>query len=455
MKSEKLYEEFIINSDIIWEESKFHGVYRAELSQFDGYDLNHPVINLVELSKFIYSGDDCVSGYITNMQYFILDDYLYINFGDSNPNNCDSKLQLAQLDSVDITLSGEDLLLLVVDSRTNNSTYVTDSTGNKLADCFKSKAPYVRVYALDPALGSVTINNPGVASYYLFPIASSSGGGGGGGTVDNIEVNGVNGTVTNKIASVDIDSLIADAEDENEVYGDYSDGQGGRVKKALATKEWVQNNPITDNSKLNSSSAATQFNTTDTFNIGDYVSYNGNIYKCVVQHTGDWDADDFELVSLTSPDATLSVDDVTGELTILDSTGTVIWTGTNLSRYRLVTSSGTTISAQSNSAIGIEDANSSDTTYTISLPNPLAHKINDLVIDIHAGGTGNVVLVFSGVDTTYKLLLKSGTDLNSILTVESGNYARFSITQSSLTSSSLPVYIMNRVDLELYSSVTP
>lgn len=51
--------------------------------------------------------------------------------------------------------------------------------------------------------------------------------------------------------------------------------------------EWVEPDVVSD-----------IFDGTETINENDYVMYNNKLYKCTNEHTGAWDADDFELITI-------------------------------------------------------------------------------------------------------------------------------------------------------------
>jgi len=161
----KLYNEYKI-SDLPWENYS-SGIYKVALSEFNGCNLSAVVLDNLELSKYDYIGDSYLSS-MNMLQYFILDDYLYIKF----PNltkYADSTLKFGLSDPQSISILGDGIQKLIIESRSNNSTYITDSDGNKLTECYESNAPYNRIWFIDSSLGLVNVNNCGVSIAYFIP----------------------------------------------------------------------------------------------------------------------------------------------------------------------------------------------------------------------------------------------------------------------------------------------
>lgn len=53
-----------------------------------------------------------------------------------------------------------------------------------------------------------------------------------------------------------------------------------------------------DDTKADLTDLATPFNSETSYTAGDLVIYNGIIYRCTNDHTGDWDADDFSATTI-------------------------------------------------------------------------------------------------------------------------------------------------------------
>lgn len=172
--TQKLYNEYKVK-DLSWTK-KVSGVYGTPLSELDGL-ISSPALDFVELSKFNYQGESKINGYIYPRQYFILNDYLWINFDTENPSTSKLSLQFP-MDEDQVLGYSSQSYILTIQSRTNNSTYITDAAGNNIPESSRSSAPYNRTWILTDTNGVVTIHNPGVATATCFDF---SGGGGGGG----------------------------------------------------------------------------------------------------------------------------------------------------------------------------------------------------------------------------------------------------------------------------------
>lgn len=137
-------------------------------------------------------------------------------------------------------------------------------------------------------------------------------------------------------------------------------------------------------SKLDADAGAPDFSTSDTYEEGEWVNYNGKLWRChtAVTTSGDWTGvSNWTQKNMTSPDATL---DITSDnaLRVVAANGTQLWMqGYNaLDKSSEVTSNAVTLS---NEAINyIEFAVNAAGAITITLPTASAGKVSDLVLEV-------------------------------------------------------------------------
>lgn len=148
-------------------------------------------------------------------------------------------------------------------------------------------------------------------------LVGSSGGGGGSVTVDAALSATSENPVQNKAISAALDRIVHDGKDGNKTY------------------------------------ICTNFDSTETYAVGDYVMYSSVLYECTTAHTGAWNASHFTAVTLNEGDLICNTDenssvawsDITGKPTI----PTAVSQLTNDSGYQTAAQ----VTAAINSALGV------------------------------------------------------------------------------------------------------
>lgn len=194
--------------------------------------------------------------------------------------------------------------------------------------------------------------------------------------------------------------------------------------------------------KLNSTSAALAFDSTATYAVGAYCTYEGTLYKCTTAVTtaGAWTGStNWTTDILTDPDATFDLTD--GVLRVYDANGNLLWSQLPLLRYDLVTTSTNSPADRSVSYCAING-----TSVDVTLPTATSGKACDFILDVYnsssdtAGGIN-----FPADGTSYKMLTVGGASLSSVTAVAAGQYARFAITQTAFTVNNLTAYQITKV----------
>lgn len=143
-----------------------------------------------------------------------------------------------------------------------------------------------------------------------------------------------------------------------EQYGGGGGGGSVTVDSALSdtSENPVQNKVIKaalDGKVGNKTYICTNFDSAETYAVGDYVMYSSALYECTTAHTGAWNASHFTAVTLNEGDLICNTDenssvawsDITGKPTI----PTAVSQLTNDSRYQTAAQ----VTAAINSALGV------------------------------------------------------------------------------------------------------
>ena len=157
----------------------------------------------------------------------------------------------------------------------------------------------------------------------FFGSGKSGGGGGGGGsvTVDAALSASSENPVQNKV----INAALA-------TKGTYSKPSGGIPKTDLASDVQTsleKADTVHDGKDGNKTYICTNFDSAETYAVGDYVMYSSALYECTTAHTGAWNASHFTAVTLNEGDLICNTDenssvawsDITGKPTTLAGYG--------------------------------------------------------------------------------------------------------------------------------------
>ena len=252
--------------------------------------------------------------------------------------------------------------------------------------------------------------------------------------------------------------------------------------KFLRHSEWEYARKYEMDAKLDSDAVAPAFKTDKTYDIGDYVTYNGKLYRCTTAVTpaGEWTGDaNWTAEDMTSPDAMLDVTSA-GRLRLVDVDGTVLWQ----QGYDLAAESSATLSCDKINyfAFAAVSAFNDTATYAVndrvtyndaiwkctiavetagawtgsanwtedpnmqafSLPTAPTDKAGDFVLDID--NSMNTVSAeatlpeFEGENPTFSIVVPEGENLTQMLTFASGEMAELYFTQTAFKVNNLPTW---------------
>lgn len=152
------------------------------------------------------------------------------------------------------------------------------------------------------------------------------------------------------------------------------------IRKALDLKQdELTSEQLSDlssvKSKLEQSSAAPVFSELSSYDVGDYVTFNGSLYRFTTLHLGDWVDEDVESVDMSSPDATLNLNEY-GALQVVGRNGEIIWR----QGYNLSLSSSRVLSNETVNQYNFP-ANSTDAVQLL-FPQISEEKAEDFILDV-------------------------------------------------------------------------
>lgn len=190
-------------------------------------------------------------------------------------------------------------------------------------------------------------------------------------------------------------------------------------------------------SKLDASSAAPAFNENAPYDVGDYATHDGKLYRCTTavnwQTMAPWNPANWTEANMTSPDATLDVTSA-GRLRLVDTDGTVLWQ----QGYDLAAESSATLSCDKTNLFAFADT---ATTQAFSLPSAPTGKVGDFILDIdNSANTVAATATLTGLDTAFSVVVPSGQSLSQMLTFAAGEMAELYFTQTAFKVNNLPTW---------------
>ena len=237
--------------------------------------------------------------------------------------------------------------------------------------------------------------------------------------------------------------------------------------------------------KLDASSAAPAFNSAAPYDVGNYVTHDGTLYRCTtaVATPGEWNDENWTVENMTSPDATLDVTSA-GRLRLVDTDGTVLWqqgydlaaeSSATLScdKVNLFVFAATTVPAFDDTATydvdervtyggaiykcttAVETAGAwtgaanwtaeDPDTQAFTLPTAPSGKVGDLILDIdNSANTVAVEAKLTGFDEvenpTFSVVVQKGKNLTQMLTFAAGERAELYFTQTAFKVNNLPTW---------------
>lgn len=221
--------------------------------------------------------------------------------------------------------------------------------------------------------------------------------------------------------------------------GDPAESLSDNAKLDLSVDITEENTPMNyavmyaTRNKLDGDAAAAAYATNRAYAVGEYVSYEGRVYKCTTAHSaGAWDPAHFTEERLMDPDASLVIDDVTGELKVTDAGGNVVWSSRTASMYDLVKTSSATPQANSVQLLEVTDG------MTITIPTAPGGKACDFILDVHAEADATVEIANL---TSVTVMVCDGVSLSAdITTFAAGEYARLAFTSCAFQVDGKPTY---------------
>lgn len=189
-------------------------------------------------------------------------------------------------------------------------------------------------------------------------------------------------------------------------------------------------------SKLESTAAAPTFDFSKTYDVGEYVTYDGMLYECTsaVTTTGDWMLSNWISTDMTTPDATLDLM-ADRRLRLVSIDGDVLW----MQGYELAQTSSTALSCDSVNYFAYEPGLSSQTFVLPSVP---IGKVGDFVLDIdntaNMSSSSNATLQDGG--SSFDIYTASGNNIADILTFAGGEQCELYFTMTAFGTASKPAW---------------
>lgn len=192
--------------------------------------------------------------------------------------------------------------------------------------------------------------------------------------------------------------------------------------------------------KLNQNFIAPAFESAESYLVGQYVAKDGDIFKAVSAHSGDWLSSDFEQITMSNPDAAFQVD---GEdLNMLDSTGSLIWSSAKCGRYDILSTESILLKDHAINKFTLSGSNI-DVGFSFPFCNEDG-KTADFVLDVKNATASSGTISFNGLDVSFSIIVEDGEDLSQMTTIAASEMARFYITQSQFNVNNRPTYIVSK-----------
>ena len=300
------------------------------------------------------------------------------------------------------------------------------------------------------------------------------------------------------VIDVKADSAAIDAEyDDSNTYAEgdtcMHDGKWYSCNTDISdAEEWTPahwTEQTVQDAKLDSTSAAPAFSSSATYDVGNYVTYEGGLYVCstAVTTAGDWTgATNWTAANMTSPDATLDVTSA-GRLRLVDTDGTILWQqGYDLAAESFVTLScdkvnlfafaATTVHAFDDTATyavddrvtyggkiykcttavetagawtGTANWTEDPDTQSFALPTAPSGKVGDFILDIdNSANTVAATATLTGLDTAFSVVVPSGQSLSQMLTFAAGEMSEIYFTQTAFRVNDLPTWKLVKQTVE-------
>lgn len=193
------------------------------------------------------------------------------------------------------------------------------------------------------------------------------------------------------------------------------------------------------NDKANLDALAHAFLSTQTYMPNQYVSYNGNLYKCISSHTGAFDPADFEQTTMTQPDVTFTL--VDNVLKLIDNSSNIVWNEMDKIRYDIAISSSLQCIDRTINKIVLSG---STTSAQVAFPIKTLGKACDFVIDAKNNTSTSATIEFLNLDIAFSIVVPDGEDLSEMTTLSAGEMARFYVTQTAFDVNSRTTYAVRK-----------
>lgn len=194
--------------------------------------------------------------------------------------------------------------------------------------------------------------------------------------------------------------------------------------------------PVDISGKLDSTSVAPAFSPSLTYELDEYVTYNGKLYICTdpVVSPGEWTGNaNWGEANMTSPDATLDISN-SGQLKVIGADGGIMWA----QGYDLAAESSSTIRCRKINLFTFADGASSQ---AFSMPTPDDGKVGDLILDVdNSANSSAAEISITGLDLQFSIVVRQGESLTEMLYFEAGEMAELYFTQTSFRVNGLPTW---------------
>lgn len=190
--------------------------------------------------------------------------------------------------------------------------------------------------------------------------------------------------------------------------------------------------------KLDSTSAAPAFDSTKTYSVGEYATYEGALYECTAAVTvaGAWTGStNWTATDMTSPDATLDLM-ADGRLRLVSADGDVLWT----QGYGLAPASSATLSCDK---VNYYAFASGTTSVAFSMPTAPSGKVGDFVLDVDntANASAGATATLTGAGTAFDVFTPEGVNLSTdVLTFAGGERCELYFTMTAFGTAAKPAW---------------
>ena len=199
-------------------------------------------------------------------------------------------------------------------------------------------------------------------------------------------------------------------------------------------------NQISDElaSKLESTAAAPVFDSSKTYDVGEYVTHDSMLYVCTsaVETSGEWTGDSNWLeTDMTTPDATLDIM-ANGQLRLMSAGGEVLW----MQGYKLAETSSITLSCDS---VNYYAFAADELSMSFDMPSAPVESVGDFILDIDntANVSSSASITLNGIGSLFDVFVPTGQNVvTDILTFDGNETCELYFTMTAFGTAAKPAW---------------